>query len=933
MKYTHYKNRFASKENGVNHLTGEWSEIVSLILNKQEWHRFTASDVNIYQQKKEHFDAIVMAEMKPNMPRTADSVIEFHAIVLDIDDGATYQDIRNDLAKYEYCLYSSGGTGLKQGDRFRVILPLNLPMKAHEWKKYNTSLTERFPYSDECFKKGIQIQYLPVLNTVFKDQFIAEYHKGEWFDFQNPEDLPYVENQSIESIIKNVVFNEAQFSTQEYSELAKAIIDHQASSLGYEDRRLLAQRLKHIDMPEFDIVQVLDRVSKPGFTRSNADVVAGANPQYAHVEGLYKHIAKGVRIPAIERRIVRSVQSNVPVLNATTSKYDGEFWLEPNEYLSDIIDKMDFSTGINLLISDVATGKSVHWSKQSNIKFVAPLVSIVMSIGSGLNDIKNGNVGTWNQIELIINTKDKTVFKDITLVVDECHGLFLDYNYKSRPINRLFDSFKYFKSVVLMSGTIEADHFSNIEFNNVYRVHKESRATKNIKTFFCTKKDEVVIDWVNGLTNKTIVLMNNKDLCSVVQNKINRKSLIVNADVKSTSEVEQFFSTKLMGDYDVIIGTNSIVEGLSIEDKLDDVEIVIWDDLVPERVEQFCNRFRNVSTSKNVWYFIDRKPVKIVEEYNRDEIIKDCHVLCDGLQKTYNLLNNDVVRKAFVRQFSTEMFKDLVFFHDGEFKISYTGIDHDYSNQRAIEYSNDFGKFTNKLNEYSFNVFYPVMVDGNEKNAEEIKALKVAAKELRIENRKVVLERLRDDLTNGTVSTDSTDAIYVSTVEKIENLLAKGLQKKDMPYCVESYIDDDHFFSKAHTDADFVSTGSTIRDLVLQEVGTKTHLTADDNCTIANKVIVKVLNEYFNGDAKMMVESKSWGGLVVSSTACSSNDLYISNVQAVPQVKSPKAAKEIIEEFIKLGKSKVKSTNGKKVRVASIEALSLTGLVFIAPIV
>ncbi len=577
MKYTVYKNRFSSKSNGIIHNDGSWDDIVDNVVDKSKWDKFNATTVSIYATEKKQFNAIVMAEMRPNMPRTADNVIAFHAIILDIDDGATYDDVRNDLRDYEYVLYSSGGTGLKTGDRFRVILPLNVPMPAHDWKKYNTSLSERFSYSDECFKKGIQIQYLPVLNTAFADQFIGEHHEGRCFDYQMPNDLPFIENRSIESIVKNVVFDELQFSDIEMQELARAIVDHQSGQLGYEERRILAQRLKCIGMNDFDIVQVLNQVSKPGFSRSNDDVVKGANAAYARPEGLYKNVAKGVRIPAIERRIVRSVASHTVSLKQPQpqSKYDGEWFLEQDEYISDISHEMDFNSGINLLIADVGTGKTVHWTKQKNVKFVAPLTSIVDSM-SDTNSLTKGNVGTWNQIEGIINTKDKSIFKNTTLVVDECHGLFVDYGYKSRTINRLINAFCEFKSVILMSGTVEADHFSSIEFNKVYRVHKPSQAQKFIRTVFCTKKDDVVINHINSLTNKTIVLMNNKDLCEVTAGRINRKSLVVNADVKKTPEVQTFFKNKTMGSLEVIIGTNSIVEGLSIEDELTDVDIVIW---------------------------------------------------------------------------------------------------------------------------------------------------------------------------------------------------------------------------------------------------------------------------------------------------------------------------------------------------------------------
>lgn len=916
MKYTIYRNRFVSATGAKAHVVGEWSDIVTTVTNKSTWPTFNATDKDAYSKAKEQFDAVVMAEMKPNTARTAENVIAFHAIVLDIDDGATYQDVRNDLKDYEYVFYSSGGTGLKEGDRFRVILPLNTPMKTDQWKQYNTSLTERFPYSDECFNKGIQIQYLPVVNTAYADQFITEHHTGKWFDYQNPQDLPFVENLSVETIVKNVIFNEAQFSTDEYAELARAIVDFQSGQLEYEERRKLAQRLKHIGMPDFDIIQILAQVSRPGYSVSNESIVRGANSQYAHVEGLYKHVAKGTRIPAIERRIVRH-SASVSVV-CEVSKYDGEWTLEQNEYLSDVVHDMDFTTGVNLLIADVGTGKTVHWTKEKNVKFVAPLTSIVESMGD-VNSLTKGNVGTWNQIQGIINTKDKSIFKDQTLVVDECHGLFSDYGYKSTIINRLINTFSSFKSVVLMSGTVDAEHFSSISFNKVYRVHKASKARKDIRTIFCTKKDDVVIDHIQNLTNKTIVLMNNKDLCEVVASRITRKSLVVNADVKKTLPVQSFFKNKAMDDYEVIIGTNSIVEGLSIEDDLTDVDVVIWSDLSPERIEQFTNRFRNVSGSKNVWYFIDKKPVELMEDYNRTEIIKEANTLCTSLQDVYEGLKNDMLKRSFTRQFSGDMARDMIYFHDGKFAVSFTGIDYEFSVHREIQYRNDFASFSSRLNQFGFNVYYPLMEDGNEDKTNDINEDKKAVSEARKKERESVLEQLSHDIDSNTVlEEEDAPELYNATYESLQKLLAKGMDKTQVSYAINEYIDDESFFAKAHEDADFIKSGNTIRELIIDEVNSRTELTTIEIQDVADKVTVKVLNEYFAGDVDKMIESRSWGGLVVKMPT------------GALQAKSTKASKTIIEKYISVGKSERKRINGVQQSVSPIKALSRTGLVFAA---
>ncbi|CAI0858643.1 Uncharacterised protein [Serratia quinivorans] len=149
------------------------------------------------------------------------------------------------------------------------------------------------------------------------------------------------------------------------------------------------------------------------------------------------------------------------------------------------------------------------------------------------------------------------------------------------------------------------------------------------------------------------------------------------------------------------------------------------------------------------------------------------------------------------------------------------------------------------------------------------------------------------------------------------------------PALIDGYIEDDVFIAKAYEDVEFEVTGSTVREFIVGEIGGKTELRSDDIMNISNGVICKVLVEYFNGDVKMMSESRSWGGLVVKSDAYLSNDLKIIDLQASLLVaKSPKAAKDILMKYIKLGKGKSKTVGGLSVRVSPVDGLSRTGLTF-----
>lgn len=71
-------------------------------------------------------------------------------------------------------------------------------------------------------------------------------------------------------------------------------------------------------------------------------------------------------------------------------EYTKEWNLSSNEYITaEMVAEMELDSGINLIISDVNTGKSFHFAKQPNTYFIAPLVSIVKSI-------EGEDVSTWN---------------------------------------------------------------------------------------------------------------------------------------------------------------------------------------------------------------------------------------------------------------------------------------------------------------------------------------------------------------------------------------------------------------------------------------------------------------------------------------------------------------------------------------------------------
>ncbi|WP_431646557.1 hypothetical protein [Enterobacter hormaechei] len=611
------------------------------------------------------------------------------------------------------------------------------------------------------------------------------------------------------------------------------------------------------------------------------------------------------------------------------SKYNGEWTLEPNQYISCVFHKMDLTSGVNLVNSSVGTGKTTQFIQEANPEtnqkarakpgyiVLVPLTSIRLSF-EGDNDVFSTGICTWNQIETILKHSNKKYFADKTLVIDEVHGFFLDYGYKANVINRLIASFPLFKSVIMMSGTATPNDFSGIEFNKVYKIYKPSEARKVISTVVSTRVQDLVLNQLNSSKRKTIVLLNDKAQCEALNQMCTRAGLVVNADKKSNYDVVELYVSGQMK-VEVLYGTYSIVEGLSIENQLEEVDIVIVGDEHPARIEQFTNRFRKISNLKNVTYYVNRREVVEVGIFNRAEVVADAKVMKELLQTTYEALQTEEAKYSFTSQYRKDIAGSMVYFHEGKFEVSFTGIDYAYSEHKTREYANDFSLLSAELKNYGFIVQPLRFEEGDGENNAVIADTAKRLKEEAVEAENEIIEEYLSDAINGTLKpVEEATELYTVIDQSVEKLLARGLHKDDFESLVKGFIDDRSFFYRAHMDADYYPTGSTIREMIVNMIAGRTKLDALAIRVIADAIIQKVLKEYFAGNTELMLKHPMWSKCVtMTSTGLESS--------------SSKGAKSIVERYITLGKGKVESVKGVKVRLCEVVHLSLTGLRFTRP--
>ncbi|EIZ9542809.1 hypothetical protein MRB99_004182 [Cronobacter sakazakii] len=470
----------------------------------------------------------------------------------------------------------------------------------------------------------------------------------------------------------------------------------------------------------------------------------------------------------------------------------------------------------------------------------------------------------------------------------------------------------------MMSGTATPDDFSGIEFNNVYRIYKPSEARKVISTVVSTRVQDLVLTQLNSSKRKTIVLLNDKAQCEALNQMCTRTGLVVNADKKSNDDVLDLYVSGQMK-VEVLFGTYSIVEGLSIENQLEEVDIVIVGDEHPARIEQFTNRFRKISKLKNVTYYVNRREVVEVGIFNRAEVVADAKVMKELLQTTYESLQTDEAKYSFTSQYRKDIAGSMVYFHEGKFEVSFTGIDYAYSEHRTREYANDFSLLSAELKNYGFIVQPLRFEDGDGENNAVITDTAKRLKEEAIEAENAIIEEYLSDALTGTVKpVEEATELYTAVDQSVEKLLSRGLHKDDFESLVKGFIEDRSFFYRAHMDADYFPTGNTIREMIVNMVAGRTTLDAFAIRDIADAIIQKVLKEYFAGNTELMLKHPMWSKCVtMGSTGLVSS--------------SSKGAKSIVERYITLGKGKNAKVNGSVVKVCEVLHLSLTGLRFTKP--
>lgn len=110
-----------------------------------------------------------------------------YAIALDYDNGITMEQFKDEYRGFQYSLYTSYSYGVKEGDRFRVIVPLDRPLMCDllNCKKVKDNLLFHWHGVDACAMDRGHFQILPARNPDGRYEFYR--NTGDRWDFDEAE--------------------------------------------------------------------------------------------------------------------------------------------------------------------------------------------------------------------------------------------------------------------------------------------------------------------------------------------------------------------------------------------------------------------------------------------------------------------------------------------------------------------------------------------------------------------------------------------------------------------------------------------------------------------------------------------------------------------------------------------------------------------------
>lgn len=356
--------------------------------------------------------------------------------------------------------------------------------------------------------------------------------------------------------------------------------------------------------------------------------------------------------------------------------------LDTKGNLETIINIMQ-SPGLNLMIAPTGAGKteSIYLAsrelvkRDSNCKVIiaVPIVAIAKQMANSKKDIYEftGSISLNHKASIIFCTYEKVEkawellknqgYKELYLIIDECHNLTYQQRFREKAIHSLFSFMgqSFFKSILLMTATPDALAILDIDKVLHFKSKTHKPSMDNIE--IVVTNDTIGYLKNMDLTNRTtLVRLNNVASIEDIIASNPHWVAITSKDKESKLYRDLVEWGKLKGCS--ILATSVIQEGVSIKD-YEDLEMifVVDSNFTFDDMEQFFARAR-----RDDWHMVKRamvlvsettsnnshRPFKGIFQYNYD-IIKNFITIVEHmkeeLKQMANLMNIETLLDSMIR--------------------------------------------------------------------------------------------------------------------------------------------------------------------------------------------------------------------------------------------------------------------------------------------
>lgn len=903
-----------------------WDELVDLL----------STDIRFVQNKSE-VSGIVGCDLIEGY-RKNDNVIARELFYLDVDGGATIQAVEAEMAEYEYFIYATySHTEAKH--KFRLILPMATPVLFDDWQARKASYETAFPYADPASFVCSQFMKAPVISPVNQQYFFARRNAGKLFDGYS---------YSAKETPKFAFAPAAQIDPCTVNDVVQVALQNCSALNSHNIRWKACQAMKTLGFDENVAVSVL-RMSgsnkDDSYWRKEFQKAKGQGG----VQAFYKVIGYHTKaqVSAFALAAAERMRAQGQTVQAPKSMFSQEFYLSEQQYLGDVLDRCDFGY-VNLLIADCGVGKNYTTSRLPKAWVVSPLRIIVQQNATSANQQSDEvtalietieeNVAqveqeralcTWNKLQSIYRQYNEGVdlssLKDVTLYVDESHGLYLDI-YKQDVINVVYDivDAKIFQRVIFMSGTSSAEDY-HITFDKVIRVRKESAPKLTTKIVTNDVFSNVAYSVMNSTADGIVVLWNNKNqidkLQALVQGAKNLLTVTADSDVKNSTNVLRLKSEEVLDkSFDGVIGTYSIVEGMNIKNEVDTVDVFVVGEETVERIEQVSNRYRKAKTVR-VFHIVPKVTPDL--DYSilvRKDIVTEANsiaallnILLDKNTSTpatrYSLANSQLHMLKDIKDESSK--HSLLRIHNNannvyEFTTNTVGIDWMVSNSKKRYDNYNFSSYRERLSNLNHHV-QQMYVDMVPLSKEDKAAIDAAAEQDKAQRQADALQNVID-----IVLADTVEDAYKEMLEQRNETLERDLLVQVLK--VHSYISRDDIVD--------MLTNNKLKDVLIDIERVKRE----------NKIVHYINNninvgDVLTADAKIQ-HAEDIMNIWRNSKAIQAADIDLSKVAKYENgVMTKNSAHAILNRYIQLTTSKPKRCNGVLVRESLVSAVTKSGYV------